>query len=122
MRKTRIGKLLAAALVTAALAAFGTTAWADTWNGQTPSERPDGYVADDSKKTVTISDAAGLAWLSKVVAGTPQEANAEASTQPVWAVKPNNLAGYTVTLTKDIDLDNKPWTPIGQSWYSLSGV
>ena len=50
MRKTRIGKLLAAALVTAALAAFGTTAWADTWNGQTPSERPDGYVADDSKK------------------------------------------------------------------------
>ena len=34
MRKTRIGKLLTAVAVTAALAAFGTTAWAEECNGE----------------------------------------------------------------------------------------
>ena len=77
-----------------------TTYWNDT-----VTERPAGYVADDTVKTVSIGSAEALVWWSKLVnAGT-------------------SFAGYTVSLAGNIDLSAHYWTPIctGTVSYSADG-
>ncbi len=55
----------------------------------------DSFVADDNAKIIYVGDEAGLREFSdRVNAG-------------------DNYAGWTVKLTADIDLENRPWTPIG---------
>ena len=63
--------------------------WADI-----VTKAPAGYAADGKAKTVTISSPEGLAWWAKQVnSGT-------------------DFAGYTVSITADIDLSGHYWTPI----------
>ena len=68
------------------------------------TSKPSGYVQDDVNKTVSISDADGLAWLISVVNGYNDQLH-------------NDLAGYTVTLTASTDyvydMSGNKWTPIG---------
>ncbi len=58
---------------------------------------------DENAKTVKIFTAENLLTFAEMVNG----ANARAVGQ--------SFKGYTVTLENDIDLANKPWTPIGQT-------
>lgn len=69
---------------------FGGGTGLSVWDGST--EAP---VVDDAAKTVTVSSAAQLAGFAQAVNGGTQ------------------YSGYTVTLTSDIDLAGKPWTPAG---------
>ena len=98
MRKTRIGKLLAAALVTAALAAFGTTAWA---------EEPDysWYVDHKDDKEYTLNDVGDLLGFANIVNGTTGNDIVGTST----------FNEKTVKLGADIDLKGVEWTPIGKN-------
>ncbi len=52
---------------------------------------PDGYSANDTEKTVSISSAEGMAWFAKQI---------EADT---------TYTGYTITLENDIDLGSHDW-------------
>ena len=78
----------------------------DTWNG---SEVDISWYtpADSGTDSYTISSAAQLAGLAAIVNGTAT--GAEAAT-----LKADDFLGKTITLTADIDLDNKAWTPIGK--------
>lgn len=77
--------------------------------GDAVTSQPEGYVQDDEAKTVVVSTAEGLAWLSSVVNGTHDQAASD-------------LAGYTVTLAESIDLAGKTWTPIGTMDRPFSGT
>lgn len=66
----------------------------DTYWSDMVTETPATYTADDEAKTVAIGSAEALAW---------------------WAGQVNDgisFAGYTVSLTADIDLSAHYWTPI----------
>lgn len=69
---------------------FGGGTGLSVWDGST--EAP---VVDDAAKTVTVSSASQLAGFAQAVNGG------------------THYSGYTVTLTSDIDLAGKPWTPAG---------
>lgn len=69
---------------------FGGGTDVSVWDGST--EAP---VVDDAAKTVTVSSASQLAGFAQAVNGG------------------TTYSGYTVTLTSDIDLAGKPWTPAG---------
>lgn len=69
---------------------FGGGTGLSVWDGS--AEAP---VVDDAAKTVTVSSASQLAGFAQAVNGGKQ------------------YSGYTVTLTSDIDLAGKPWTPAG---------
>lgn len=69
---------------------FGGGTGLSVWDGS--AEAP---VVDDAAKTVTVSSASQLAGFAQAVNGGTQ------------------YSGYTVTLTSDIDLAGKPWTPAG---------
>lgn len=62
------------------------------WDGEKVSDP----VIDETNKTVSINTAAQFAGFAQLV----NSGN-------------NTLENYTVTLSSDIDLNNKPWTPIG---------
>ncbi len=91
--------MLVSLLPATASAAEGSTA-------QTPW---DGTAIDttwynDTGSTFTINTAAQLAGLAKLVN------------------EGNNFSGKTITLGADIDLGNKPWTPIGNSEKKFQGM
>ena len=66
----------------------------DTYWRDVVSEQPAGYTVDAENKTVTIASAAALAWWAKQVnAGT-------------------SFAGYTVSITDDLDMSAHYWTPM----------
>ena len=69
---------------------FGGGTGLSVWDGS--AEAP---VVDDAAKTVTVSSASQLAGFAQAVNGG------------------THYSGYTVTLTSDIDLAGKPWTPAG---------
>lgn len=72
------------------------------WN-DVVTKAPADYVVDADDKTVTIPSAEALVWWAKQVnAGT-------------------SFAGYTVSITKDIDLSDHYWTPICTGTVSYSG-
>ena len=65
------------------------------WSGAVASDEQFAASVDETAKTVTVASTAVLAKLA---------ANVQAG---------NDYAGYKITLTKDMDLDNQEWTPIG---------
>ena len=58
------------------------------------AEIPEGYVQDEVQKTVQLSTPESLVWFGK-------EVNSGKS-----------FAGYTITVTNDIDMSGHYWTPI----------
>ena len=79
---------------------FAKETKAEAWDGK--SEDTSWYAAD--KNTYEISNASQLAGLSKLVGeGT-------------------NFKGKTISLTDDIDLNNKEWTPVGKEGKNFQGT
>ena len=76
------------------------------------TKKPAGYV-EDTDGNVAISTAEGLAWLAVIVNGLHNQ-------------EPSTLAGKTVTLTADINLNGYRWNPIGgyinKEWLTFSGA
>ena len=73
------------------------------WSGAVASDEQFNASVDATAKTVTISSTAVLAKLA---------ANVQAG---------NNYEGYKITLTKDMDLNNQEWTPIGEKGKNFAG-
>ena len=67
----------------------------DIWDGSVASTQELAAATDEDNKTVTIDSAKLLAGLAKAVNDG------------------NSYEGYTINLTKHIELNNIPWTPIG---------
>ena len=75
---------------------------AESWDGTADSDITD--AKDETKKTLTISTAEELAaFAAEVNAG-------------------NGYAGWTIELAGNIDLVNKPWTPIGNGSNGFNGT
>jgi len=66
----------------------------NVWDGTIPAEQPAGLTIDADAKTITINDAAALAYLT--------ELNDEVTRK--WE--------YTIELNADINLMNYAWTPV----------
>jgi hypothetical protein len=73
------------------------------WSGAVASDEQFNASVDATAKTVTVSSTAVLAKLA---------ANVQAG---------NDYAGYKITLTKDMDLNNQEWTPIGGKGKNFAG-
>jgi len=73
------------------------------WSGAVASDEQFNASVDATAKTVTVSSTAVLAKLA---------ANVQAG---------NNYEGYKITLTKDMDLNNQEWTPIGENGKNFAG-
>ena len=67
----------------------------DTWNGETATADELAAATDNTNKVVTVESGRLLAAL----AGAVNDGN--------------DYAGYTIKLTKNLDLNGKEWTPIG---------
>ena len=74
----------------------------------------DWYIDDPDATSFTLSSAEELAGLAAIVNGT---ATAPATTYGAEsdATVKNNFKGKTIYISQDIDLDNMPWTPIGDN-------
>ena len=92
--------------------------WADT-----ATEQPEGFAiveeADGAPSKIEISSPEGLGYLAAVVNGTATLPEAAAAARTGTG---NNLEGCTITLTEDIDLGEKEWTPIGAETHAFQGV
>ncbi len=88
----------------------------DLWDGTVATDEELKAATDNTKKTVTISSA-------KLLAKLAQEVNDGTSTH-ITDDNSRKLAydGYTITLTKDINLAGISWTPIGNSTYPFAGT
>ena len=67
----------------------------DTWNGDSATAAELTAATDDTNQVVTVESGKLLAALAKAVNNG------------------SDYAGYTIKLTKNIDLNGKEWTPIG---------
>ena len=67
----------------------------DTWNGDIATDAELAAATDDTKKVVTVESGKLLAALAEAVNNG------------------NDYAGYTIKLTKNLDLNGNEWTPIG---------
>ena len=67
----------------------------DTWNGDIATAKELADATDDTNNVVTVESGRLLAALAEAVKNG------------------NNYEGYTIKLTKNIDLNGKEWTPIG---------
>lgn len=85
------------------------------WDGNTPTEQPDGFETPDPEdpkadpNLIVINDTQALAYFAAQVN------------------EGNTFVGKTVKLARDLDLNNQPWTPIkgtmdGYSQNSFAGV
>ena len=63
--------------------------WADVVTSQ-----PEGYVIDENAKSLSISTSEALAWFGKQINSG------------------KSFAGYTITITSDLDMSGHYWTPI----------
>lgn len=81
----------------------------EVWNGSEISEP----AYDEPTKTYSVEMASELAWIAAAVNGT-LETRA--------AVEPDTFEGKTVKLTKDINLNGKEWTPIGNGSNHFKGI
>ena len=68
------------------------------WDGSLASDEEMSAITDESTKTVSVSSAGQLAAIAKIVNSGK-----------------NSYEGYTIQLMYDIDLNNQPWTPIGNA-------
>ncbi|MBQ4074152.1 MAG: hypothetical protein IJD39_02980 [Clostridia bacterium] len=72
----------------------------DPWDGSTPAEQPDSITVDKDNYIISIYDAEGLAYLNTLV----NDSNFINDHGSKWK--------YTIELNADINLLDKPWTPI----------
>lgn len=88
----------------------GATLWS-VWDGTAPDSAPSSFVKTNSGglETIVINDAASFAYFAKYVNSTQRSFN-------------HTIAGTThykqyatVSLEINIDLNNHPWTPIGNA-------
>ena len=100
MKKTLL--LLALSVLVAAFAGCGKTGTAAAWDGTIAKAFAGGKGTE--KEPYTIETPAQLAYLA-------QEVNAG-----------NDFSGKFVSLTRDLDLNNIPWTPIGTGTLFFSGT
>ena len=82
----------------------------DLWDG-TSMKQP---AYDETTKTYSISVPSEIAWLAAAVNGTLPETKA--------AVPADSFSGKTFILTKDINLNDQAWTPIGNSTNKFQGT
>ena len=80
----------------------------EVWNGSEISEP----AYDELTETYSVEMASELAWIAAAVNGTLTKA----------AVEPDTFKGKTVKLTKDINLNGKEWTPIGNGSNHFKGT
>lgn len=100
MKKTLL--LLALSVLVAAFAGCGKTGTVAAWDGTIAKAFAGGKGTE--KEPYTIETPAQLAYLA-------QEVNAG-----------NDFSGKFVSLTRDLDLNNIPWTPIGTGTLFFSGT
>ena len=72
----------------------------DTWDGTYPSSKPDNLVVDHTKRTITVNDAEGFAYLNTLL----NDSEFRNSCKSTWF--------YSIELNANINLNNKEWTPI----------
>lgn len=72
----------------------------DPWDGSTPAEQPASITVDKDNYVISIYDAEGLAYLNTLV----NDSNFSNKYGSKWK--------YTIELNADINLLDKPWTPI----------
>ena len=82
----------------------------DLWDG-TSMKQP---AYDETTETYSISVPSEIAWLAAAVNGTLPETKA--------AVPADSFSGKTFILTKDINLNDQAWTPIGNSTNKFQGT
>jgi len=108
MKKILSAGLLCLCLIMALLPA---TVWADqadlNWTEFVTSMPESGYLEDEAGN-VSISTAAGLAWLASLVNGLNGQTAAD-------------FSGRTISLTAAIDLAGHDWIPIGQVTKAFAG-
>ncbi len=80
----------------------------DKWDGSVATNEEMTSIYDNASQTYTITKAKQLAWISQYV-------NNVSNTN-------NTLDGITIKLQSHLDLDNKPWTPIGNSVESYPSI
>lgn len=85
----------------------------EAWDGNTISEP----TYDAATKTYYVSDASELAYIAQLVNGT---LDTDMLTRA--AVPADNLAGKTISLECDINLNDKEWTPIGTDQNRFHGT
>lgn len=108
---TKAMKWFKSAVVLAA-AAFGLSASADNWI----DHAADSFATqDDSAKTITIATAEQLALLAKQLQNPTLIHDAAKTYAEGGIPEIYYYAGYTITLTADINLTGKQWTPIGSA-------
>ncbi len=83
-----------------------------SWDGTYPTQRPETFVIDTEKHTITLNDAEAFFYLNAFYAGS-----ANAVTFP-----DSEYWGYDIILNTDIDLMNQPFTPIvlGNTWMNAN--
>ncbi len=112
MKKKVMAALLALCMVVTLLPSTALAAEeGETW-AEAVMEKPTGYSVDTAEKTVTISNAEGLAWFAKEINSWESKA----------ADEKVSFAGYTINITDDIDLSGKLWIPIDASTVKLIDV
>ena len=79
--------------------------YVELWDGESMVAPLD----ENNDNIYEIERPSELAWLAAAVNGTLTEDYTRS------AVAANDFAGKTFRLTENIDLDNKPWTPIGDA-------
>ena len=79
--------------------------YVELWDGESMVAPLD----ENNDNIYEIERPSELAWLAAAVNGTLTEEYTRS------AVAANDFSGKTFVLTQDIDLDNKPWTPIGSN-------
>ncbi len=85
----------------------------EVWDGKKVTKP----AYETTNKTYSVKTGAELAWLAALVNGTlPADVRSEEFATA------ENLKGVTITLTKDIDLGGKEWTPIGDSEHIFKGT
>ena len=82
----------------------------DLWDG-TSMKQP---AYDETTETYSISVPSEIAWLAAAVNGTLPETKA--------AVSADSFSGKTFILTKDINLNDQAWTPIGNGTNKFQGT
>ena len=92
--------------------------YVELWDGETVEEPS---VSAEDANIYEIEKPSELAWLAAAVNGTLEE-NSSSTFGTRATLAADNFAGKTFVLTQDIDLDNKPWTPIGDANHIFKGT
>lgn len=91
------------------------------WDGTYPEKQPESYVVNEEEKTININDANALAWWRGLCVATSKveyyqgfKGSTFDNTNGVWYEEDdvNYVAGYTININSNIDLDSQVWKGI----------